>query len=309
MSLNVLLVEDDALSRRNLTIYLQQSAHKVFETDTGEAALDLMSRVNFDAVISDFRLAGRINGMDVLRHHAQMFPGRRIILLTAFGSDDLRAEAEALGALYREKPVAIDDLLASVEFGLESQKPIAKREAKLMQSEELFRLLVEGVQDYAIYMLDPAGVVTTWNGGAERIKGYSAQEIIGKHFSCFYRLEDIRAGRPYRALEIAAKKGKYEEEHLRVRKDGSEFWCSVLITALHDKAGKLRGFTKVVRDITQRKENEERLRQSERLATLGTTAAVFAHEIGNPLNGLSTQIRGLQIEMQGPRKGTVILKQ
>ena len=115
MSLNVLLVEDDALSRRNLTIYLQQSAYKVFETDTGEAALDLMSRVNFDAVISDFRLAGRINGMDVLRHHAQMLPGRRIILLTAFGSDDLRAEAEALGALYREKPVAIDDLLASVE--------------------------------------------------------------------------------------------------------------------------------------------------------------------------------------------------
>jgi PAS domain S-box-containing protein len=169
--------------------------------------------------------------------------------------------------------------------------------------------LVEGVQDYAIYMLDPTGVVTTWNEGAERIKGYSAQEISGKHFSCFYRLEDIRAGRPYRALEIAAKKGKYEEEHLRVRKDGSEFWSSVLITALHDKTGKLYGFTKVVRDITQRKENEERLRQNERLATLGTTAAVFAHEIGNPLNGLSTQIRGLQIEMQGPRKGTVILKQ
>jgi PAS domain S-box-containing protein len=294
MSLNVLLVEDDALSRRNLTIYLQQSAHKVFETDTGEAALDLMSRVNFDAVISDFRLPGRINGMDVLRHHAQMLPGRRIILLTAFGSDDLQAEAEALGALYREKPVAIDDLLASVESGLESQKPIAGQQTsteKVRQSEELFRLLVEGVQDYAIYLLDPTGVVTTWNAGAERIKGYSAQEIIGKHFSCFYRLEDIRAGRPYRALAIAAREGKYEEENLRVRKNGSEFWCSVLITALHDKAGKLCGFTKVVRDITQRKANEERLRQNERLVTLGTTAAVFAHEIGNPLNGLSTSLQ------------------
>ena len=134
-------------------------------------------------------------------------------------------------------------------------------------------------------------MVTTWNAGAERIKGYSAQEIIGKHFSCFYRLEDIRAGRPYRALEIAAREGKYEEEHLRVRKNGSEFWCSVLITGLHDKAGKLYGFTKVVRDITQRKANEERLRQNERLVTLGTTAAVFAHEIGNPLNGLSTSLQ------------------
>jgi len=294
MSLNVLLVEDDALSRRNITIYLRQAAHKVFETDTGETALDMMSRIDFDAVISDFRLPGRINGMDVLRRHAQMLPGKRLILLTAFGSDDLRAEAEALGALYWEKPIAMDDLLGNVESDLKSPRPTSGREAaseRLRQSEELFRMLVEGVQDYAIYMLDPNGVVTTWNAGAERIKGYSAQEIIGKHFSCFYRLEDIRAGRPYRALAIAAREGKYEEEHLRVRKDGSEFWCSVLITALHDYTGKLHGFTKVVRDITERKANEERLRQSERLATLGTTAAVFAHEIGNPLNGLSTSLQ------------------
>jgi PAS domain S-box-containing protein len=158
-------------------------------------------------------------------------------------------------------------------------------------SEEQFRLLVEGVQDYAIYMLDPSGLVITWNAGAERIKGYSAREIIGKHFSCFYRPEDIKAGRPNRALEIAAREGQYEEDNLRVRKDGSEFWSSVLITALHDTTGKLYGFTKVVRDITERKEAEERLHLNERLATLGTTAAVFAHEIGNPLNGLSTSLQ------------------
>jgi PAS domain S-box-containing protein len=176
----------------------------------------------------------------------------------------------------------------------ELQRQIAEREIaveKLKQSEERFRLLVDGVQDYAIYMLDPAGLVTTWNAGAERIKGYSAREIIGKHFSCFYRPQDVRAGRPNRALEIAAREGQYEEENLRVRKDGSEFWSSVLITALHDSVGKLYGFTKVVRDITERKVTEERLRQSEQLATLGTTAAVFAHEIGNPLNGLSTSLQ------------------
>ena len=314
MSCNVLLVEDDALSRRNLAIYLQQSAHNVVQTDTGEAAVELMSQVNFDVVISDLRLPGRINGIYVLRHHAQLHPGKQRILLTAFGSDEIRAEAKAVGALYHEKPISMDDLVVSVETPTlvpafrqppkskapirnsyqELQREVVEREIaveKLKQSEEQFRLLVEGVQDYAIYMLDPRGVVTTWNAGAERIKGYSAREVIGKHFSCFYRAEDKQAGRPNRALEIAAREGKYEEENLRVRKDGSEFWSSVLITALHDSAGKLYGFTKVVRDITERKETEERLRQSEQLATLGTTAAVFAHEIGNPLNGLSTSLQ------------------
>jgi DNA-binding response OmpR family regulator len=115
MACNLLLVEDDALSRRNLTIYLQQSAHNVFQTHTGEAALELMSRVNFDVVISDLRLPGRINGIDVLRQHSQMLPGKRLILLTAFGSDEVRVEAEAVGALYHEKPISMDDLLVSVK--------------------------------------------------------------------------------------------------------------------------------------------------------------------------------------------------
>lgn len=162
---------------------------------------------------------------------------------------------------------------------------------KIQQSEEQFRVLVEGVQDYAIYMLSSEGVVTTWNSGAQRIKGYQAQEIIGKHFSCFFRPEDIKAGRPNASLEAAAAKGKYEEENLRVRKDGSAFWASVLIMALYDTGGRLYGFAKVVRDITERKETERKLRERERLAMLGTTAAVFAHEIGNPLNGLSTSLQ------------------
>ena len=162
---------------------------------------------------------------------------------------------------------------------------------KLRQSEEQFRLLLEGVQDYAIYLLDPNGLVATWNTGAERIKGYRAEEIVGHHFSRFYTPEDVQAGRPSRALEIAARQGRYEEENWRVRKDSSAFWASVLITALHDRDGKLYGFAKIVRDMTERREVEQRLRESERLATLGTTAAVFAHEVGNPLNGLSTSLQ------------------
>jgi PAS domain S-box-containing protein len=192
------------------------------------------------------------------------------------------------------KALALPSLRQLEETNRELQGQIAERGTaveKLQQSEERFRLLVEGVQDCAIYMLNVEGVVNSWNSGAQRLKGYQAEEIIGKHFSCFFRPEDIQAGKPNQALEAAAAKGQYEEENFRVRKDGSVFWANVLITALYDSIGQLYGFAKLVRDITERKETEQRLRDSERLATLGTTAAVFAHEIANPLNGLSTSLQ------------------
>ncbi len=162
---------------------------------------------------------------------------------------------------------------------------------KLRQSEERFHVLVESIQDYAIYILDPNGYVVSWNTGAERIKGYQANEIVGKHFSRFYPPDDLRNNIPKRNLEIAATKGRYEDESLRLRKDGSVFWANVVITAIHDPSGNLTGFAKVVRDITERKASEQRVNETERLATLGTTAAVFAHEIANPLNGLSTSLQ------------------
>jgi two-component system sensor kinase FixL len=131
---------------------------------------------------------------------------------------------------------------------------------ELKQSEERFRLLVESVQDYAIYMLDPEGFVMTWNRGAERIKGYQAAEIIGKHFSSFYPRDSVDAGKPDQALKLAATHGSYQEEALRVRKDGSVFWAHVLITALRDTGGRLYGFSKVVRDISARKLDEEKFK-------------------------------------------------
>jgi PAS domain S-box-containing protein len=130
----------------------------------------------------------------------------------------------------------------------------------LRESEERFRLLVEGVKDYAIFMLDARGCVSTWNLGARRIKGYEKGEIVGKHFSTFYTREDVERGHPVEVLRLAAADGRYEEEGLRVRKDGSTFWANVVITALRDEAGTLRGFAKVTRDITERKEAEERER-------------------------------------------------
>src|SRR6185436_11649920 len=123
-------------------------------------------------------------------------------------------------------------------------------EERLRQSEEMFRLLIASVQDYAIFMLDPTGHIISWNTGAQRIKGYTPNEIIGKHFSIFYPEADVQSGKPPRELEIASRTGVYEEEGWRLRKDGSRFWANVVITAVHDERGKLRGFAKVTRDIT-----------------------------------------------------------
>jgi PAS domain S-box-containing protein len=141
---------------------------------------------------------------------------------------------------------------------------VSQREAKLgsdrKQGDDTFRLLVDTVKDYAIFLLDRDGNVMTWNQGAERIKGYAAHEIVGQHFSRFYPREAIESKWPDRELEIAAKEGRYSDEGLRVRKDGTTFWANVVITALRDDAGNLQGFSKVTRDLTERRELEERSR-------------------------------------------------
>jgi PAS domain S-box-containing protein len=142
-------------------------------------------------------------------------------------------------------------------------------------SEERFRLLVESVSDYAIFMLDPNGYVQTWNVGAERIKGYQASEIIGKHFSTFYPPEDVAAGKTEFELEIAARTGRFEEEGWRLRKDGARIWANVTITAMHGPGGKLIGFAKVTRDLTERRRTEEEARRFRILVESVKDYAIF----------------------------------
>jgi PAS domain S-box-containing protein len=154
------------------------------------------------------------------------------------------------------------------------------QEESLRQSEERFRLLVDGVQDYAIYMLSPEGMITSWNLGARRIKGYEASEVIGSHFSRFYSSDDIALGKPWGELAIAKEHGRAEEEGWRVRKDGSRFWARVVVTALHDSAGLLCGFAKVTQDLTQRRHSEA-LEIS--ASNINDFIAVLAHELRNPL--------------------------
>lgn len=137
-------------------------------------------------------------------------------------------------------------------------------EAALREAEERLRLLVEGVKDYAIYMLDPAGNIASWNAGAKRIKGYDSEEVLGQHFSRFYTAEDLRRGKPELEIKTAAETGRYEEEGWRVRKDGTTFWANVVLTAVRDEAGQLRGFAKVTRDVTDRKRAEDDIKELNR---------------------------------------------
>ena len=139
--------------------------------------------------------------------------------------------------------------------------PVSKVEEGQLGSESSFRLLVQSVKDYAIIMLDPEGNVASWNEGAQKFKGYRAEEIVGKNFSIFYTPEDIARGKPAQELKIAADQGRFEDEGWRVRKDGSKFWANVTITALRDPDGSRRGFGKVTRDLTERKLVEEALKQ------------------------------------------------
>jgi PAS domain S-box-containing protein len=144
---------------------------------------------------------------------------------------------------------------------LQQKAHVFEKELALRQSEERFRLLVEAVQDYAIFMLDPDGKVSSWNIGASRIKGYRSEEILGKHFSCFYPDEDVRRGKPEWELKMATKDGRFEDEDWRVRKDGSRFWANVVITPFRDATGKLIGFAKVTRDFTERMQTQKALQK------------------------------------------------
>jgi PAS domain S-box-containing protein len=168
-------------------------------------------------------------------------------------------------------------------------------ERALYESEQRFRMLVQGVRDYAIYMLDRNGRVTNWNTGAAAIKGYTEQEIVGQHFSRFYTEEDRANGEPQRALETAVREGKYEKEAWRVRKDGTRFWASVVLDPIYDERGELAGFAKITRDITEKRKAQEELEetraalfQSQKLQALGELTGGIAHDFNN----LMTVIRG-----------------
>ena len=168
---------------------------------------------------------------------------------------------------------------------------------ELRRSEQRFRMLVQSVTDYAIYMLDEHGHVSSWNTGAERFKGYLEQEIVGQHFSIFYAEEDRDAGRPAIALETARRDGRFESEGWRVRKDGSRFWASAMIDAIRDERGTLVGFAKVTRDLTEKRAIEDQLRQAQKMEAVGQLTGGLAHDFNNLLTGISGSLEMMQIRI------------
>ena len=171
----------------------------------------------------------------------------------------------------------------------------------LLASEQRFRLLVQGVKDYAIYMLDPTGHVANWNAGAQLIKGYTEDEIVGRHFSVFYTEEDRAAGEPARALATAVNEGKFEREVVRVRKSGELFWANVVIDPIHDAMGRLVGFAKVTRDVTERRKAQEELErsraalaQAQKLEAIGRLTGGVAHDFNNLLTVICASAEFLQ---------------
>ncbi|MEX0585958.1 MAG: PAS domain S-box protein, partial [Pirellulales bacterium] len=259
--MQILLVDDRPANLLVLRAILDDLGHPIVESHSGEDALAKLHEMDFAVVLLDIQMPG-LNGFETARRiRGRPHPPRHtpIIFLSADESPEFSAvDAYSLGAVdFLIKPFIPEILRAKVKelVGLLEQTRIAQ-----LQAEQL-RLLIDGTKEYAIIMLDPQGQVMTWNPGAERIKGYRAAEIVGESFERFYAPEDLEAGKPRRALEVATASGKFEEEGWRTRKDGTRFWASVVITALYDAAGNVRGYSKMTRDVTERRKAEATARR------------------------------------------------
>ena len=262
-AITLLLVEDNPGDARLVEILLSEvdppAGFDIVHAERLGEALERLDQQAFDVILLDLSLPD-CSGLETVSRTRAAAPRTPMVVLT--GQDDQEVALRALQQGAQDYVIKNrgggDSIARVIRYSIERQRA----EEELRRSEERFRLLVEGVNDYAIFILDPRGNVTTWNEGAERTQGYNAEEIIGEHFSVFYPAEDVERGRPREELGVATREGRFEEEGLRVRKDGSRFWANVVITALRDDTGNLRGFSKVTRDITATKEAEEALRRS-----------------------------------------------
>ncbi|RJR44140.1 MAG: PAS domain S-box protein [Deltaproteobacteria bacterium] len=268
-----------------LTLLLKHAHYRVLEAVDGQQALEVARSEHPDLIIADVLLPA-MDGYQLVRklRADPDLSGTRVVFYTALFNEreavDLAREIGVIRILAKPtEPEKILECVAEVLKGAAAQplpaKPPTFEEKHLQllvdklvgqvkasqQSEELCRLLIIGVKDYAIFMLDAEGRVVIWNEGAQRINGWTAEEIVGQHFSRFFTSEDIAAGHPQHELEIASDQGHFEEEGWRLRKGGERFWADITITALYDDLGRLRGFAKITRDVTERKRQEDERRK------------------------------------------------
>ena len=262
----ILIVEDQRLVAADIENTLKKLGYVVVgSVSSAEDAISKSEEMRPELVLMDVRLRGKMDGIQAAEIIRDRF-GLPVVYLTAYADEETILRAKKTTPFgYLVKPFNERELRATIEIAFYShqmERTLADERARRLVAEE-FKLLVDGVRDYAIFMLDGNGRVTTWNSGAERLKGYEKTEIIGKDFSIFYTEEARQAGHPQRLLETALREGRSEEENWRVRKDGTQFWASVIITALRNESGAVIGFAKVIRDLTERRRAEEK-RDAER---------------------------------------------
>ena len=302
---NILIVDDDPRTLLAMEALLSGPGRHTVTAASGQDALRWLLRQDFSVILMDVRMPDMdgFETADLIRQKERL---RHVPIIFLSATDTLEADVyrgAAKGAVdYLFKPVVPEVLKAKVSVFVDLFHINERLKLKaIQQSEERFRLLVESMQDYAIFMLDPEGRVTSWNTGAERIEGFQPEEIIGAQFARFYPAEDRAQGFPEEALRYAATNGRSEQEGWRVRKDGARFWANTVVSALLDERQDLVGFSVVTRDLTDKKRIEEVLRDSEtklrrqaqeleqqliasgRLVSLGVITASMAHEFNNPL--------------------------
>ena len=311
----ILVVEDQRLIAADIENTLKKLGYVVVgNVSSGEDAISTSDQVRPELVLMDVRLRGEMDGI----HAAEIIRDRfnvPVVFLTAYADEETILRATKTTPFgYLVKPFNERELRATIEIAFYThrmERTLADERAKRRAAEE-FKILVDGVRDYAIFILDPSGLVTTWNAGAERIKGYAAEEIVGTHFSTFYPREDVAAGKCERQLEVAAREGRFEDEGWRVRKDGARFWANVVITPLRTPEGALIGFAKVTRDLTERRQAEENLRAllaAERTASAEKSRvqefqerflAILGHDLRQPLAAIEIRMAVLRMQSKEP---------
>ncbi len=295
-----IVVIDDAVEVRTLvrsTLKLSKRFELVGEGASGRDAVELAKTWQPDLMLLDISMPD-MDGLEALPAVRTASPGTRVVMYSGLSDEGLPERCRALGAVgFLEKTASperlVDQLLEVLDPAEDEQKHA------WAESGEMLRQLVEAVQDYAIFMLDPEGRVASWNPGAERSKQWKAEEIIGQHFRVFYPPEKQAVRHPERELEIALREGRYEEEGWRVRKDGSRFWAHVTITAVRGPGGRLVGFGKVTRDNTALREAQARLEEANALLLKAAEdqahfLAMTTHELRSPVGVLGNTAKLLR---------------
>src|SRR3954471_3618064 len=264
-TVRILILEDDSRDALLIKDELERAGlqFQSKRVDTRAGFLASLDGKPPDLILSDHGLPA-FDGFSALELAKEKAPDTPFIFVTGSLGEETAVKALKTGATDYILKHKLSDLGASVHRALrKAAERLGRKQAEraLRDSEERFRLLLEGVKDYAICMLDPEGRVRTWNTAAQAIEGYGPEQIVGRHFSFIFSKEDRKAGKPEKCLAIAESKGRFEDEVVLVRKDGSKYWADVVITALRDGDGKISGFSKVIRDITERKKAEEEIRK------------------------------------------------